>query len=65
MKITILYWKEDGWYVGKLKEFPDVFSQGQTLDELVENLKDAYELVKEEDFPNAELKVTETQLELV
>jgi len=33
------------WYVGRLVEVPGVFSQGTTLDELVENIQDAYELM--------------------
>jgi predicted RNase H-like HicB family nuclease len=36
---------EDGWYVGKLPEVPGVFSQGQTLEELEEKIRDAYDLV--------------------
>jgi predicted RNase H-like HicB family nuclease len=45
---TLEYWIDDGWYVGKLKEIPGVFSQGETLDELEENIADAYQLVVEE-----------------
>jgi predicted RNase H-like HicB family nuclease len=39
---------DDGWYVGKLKEVPGVFSQGETLHELQENIQDAYDLVLED-----------------
>ncbi len=39
------YWVDDDWYVGKLKEVPGVFSQGETLAELEDNIKDAYALV--------------------
>ena len=42
---TMEYWQDDGWYVGRLKEVPGVFSQGETLDELEENIRDAYDLV--------------------
>ncbi len=42
---TLEYWIEDGWYVGRLKEAPGVFSQAETIEELEENIKDAYELV--------------------
>jgi hypothetical protein len=31
--------------VGRLLEVPGVFSQGETLDELRENIQDAYELM--------------------
>jgi len=43
--LTVEYWIDDGWYVGKLKEIPGVFSQGETIEELIENLKDAYRLL--------------------
>lgn len=42
---TMEYWQDEGWYVGRLKEVPGVFSQGETLEELEENLRDAYDLV--------------------
>jgi len=42
---TLEYWTDDGWFVGRLKEVPGVFSQGKTLDELRENIVDAYHTV--------------------
>ena len=42
---TLEYWLDDGWYVGKLQEVPGVFSQGETLDELEENIRDAYRMM--------------------
>lgn len=45
---TLEYWKDDGWYVGRLKEIPGVFSQGETLQELEDNIRDAYRLMKED-----------------
>ena len=42
---SLEYWLDDGWYVGRLKEVPGVFSQGVTLEELEENIKDAYALM--------------------
>jgi predicted RNase H-like HicB family nuclease len=38
-----IYYQEDVKFVGWLEEYPDYRSQGQTLDELKENLKDIYE----------------------
>lgn len=46
---TLEYWLDEGWYVGRLKEVPGVFSQGQTLEELKENILDAYNLMIEEE----------------
>jgi predicted RNase H-like HicB family nuclease len=40
---------DEGWYVGKLKEVPGVFSQGESLEELEENVRDAYSLMIEEE----------------
>ena len=47
-QFTLEYWQDDDWYVGKLKEVPGVFSQGETLEELEENVRDAYQLMMEE-----------------
>ena len=46
---TLEYWTDDDWYVGRLKEVPGVFSQGETLSELEENIRDAYQLLAETD----------------
>jgi len=42
---TLEYWLDDGWYVGRLKEVPGVFSQGETLEELVENIREVFQLM--------------------
>ena len=46
---TLEYWMDDDWYIGRLKEVPGVFSQGATLQELEENIKDAYLLMIEDE----------------
>ena len=46
---TLEYWLDEGWYVGRLKEVPGIFSQGETLQELEENIRDAYQLMLEEE----------------
>lgn len=48
-KFTLEYWMDDEWYVGRLKEVPGVFSQGETLEELEENIRDAYRLMMEDE----------------
>jgi predicted RNase H-like HicB family nuclease len=45
---TLEYWQDDGWFVGKLKEVPGVFSQGKTIEELKENIIDAYQMMLQE-----------------
>ncbi len=47
-QFTLEYWIDDNWFVGKLKEIPGIFSQGETLAELEENIKDAYLMMSEE-----------------
>ena len=44
-QFTLEYWMDDGWFVGRLKDIPSVMSQGETLAELKENIRDAYKLV--------------------
>ena len=41
--MKFVYYQEDDMWVGWLEEYPDYMSQGKTLDELKENLKDIYE----------------------
>ncbi|OQW90700.1 MAG: HicB family protein [Thiotrichaceae bacterium IS1] len=50
-EFTLEYWQDDGWYVGRLKEIPNVFSQGETLEELQDQIKDAYQLLLAESSP--------------
>jgi len=45
MRLTLEYWPDEGGFVGRLREVPGVFSQGDTVGELEENIRDAYELV--------------------
>ena len=47
-KFTLEYWRDDTWYVGRLHEVPGVFSQGRTLEELEEHIRDAYGLLLKE-----------------
>jgi predicted RNase H-like HicB family nuclease len=47
-KFTLEYWKDDDWYVGRLREVPGVFSQGETIRELETNIRDAYRLILKE-----------------
>ncbi len=48
---TLDFWLDEGWYVGKLREVPGVFSQGENLEELKMNIRDAYDLMLEETPP--------------
>jgi predicted RNase H-like HicB family nuclease len=61
---TLEYWVDDDWYVGRLKEIPGVFSQGETLSDLENNIREAYALMMEDEAePSAEGRQTK-QIEL-
>ena len=51
-KMTMLYWKSDKFWLGKLLEHPEIMTQGETLEELEENIKDAYLLMAMDDVPD-------------
>ncbi|HHT9118369.1 MAG TPA: type II toxin-antitoxin system HicB family antitoxin [Candidatus Hypogeohydataceae bacterium YC38] len=62
---TLEYWIDEGWYVGRLKEVPGVFSQGKSLKELEENIRDAYKMMREEEsLPRTDIKVKEVGIEV-
>lgn len=44
-KLTLIYWQGDRYWLGKLLEHPEIMTQGETLEELEENMKDAYLLM--------------------
>ncbi|MBS4097479.1 MAG: type II toxin-antitoxin system HicB family antitoxin [Sulfuricella sp.] len=50
---TLEYWQDDGWFVGRLREVPGCFSQGETLPELEDNIAEVYKLLQadDEDMP--------------
>ena len=47
----MIYWKSGKFWLGKLKEHPEIMTQGKTLKELEENLRDAYQMMLMEDVP--------------
>jgi len=50
-KLTMIYWKSDKFWLGRVREFPDIMTQGQTLKELEENIRDAYQMMVLDDVP--------------
>ncbi len=38
--IKYIYWQDGGMWLGYLEECPDYWSQGETIEELEENLRD-------------------------
>ena len=50
--LTLEYWQDDGWFVGRLREVPGCFSQGESLEELERNVLEVYKLFREDsDLP--------------
>ena len=50
-RMTLIYWKGEKFWLGKLLEDPEIMTQGETLEELEENIKDAYLMMAMEDVP--------------
>ena len=49
--VRYVYWQdEDGW-LGYLEEYPDYWTQGDSLDDLGERLKDLYSDLTSGQFP--------------
>ena len=46
MEYTIIIQKnENGWYTGQCEQIPEAISQGETIEELKENMADAIKMV--------------------
>jgi predicted RNase H-like HicB family nuclease len=63
---TLEYWIDDGWFVGRLKEVPGVFSQGETLEDLEANIRDAYQMMmaEQETIPRPDTLTKEVAVEV-
>jgi len=42
-RVSIVYWEEDGGWIGYLQDYPDYWTQGESLNDLEEHLKDLHE----------------------
>ena len=51
-KMTMVYWKSDHFWLGKLLEHPEIMTQGESLEELEENIKDAYLVMAMDEVPS-------------
>jgi predicted RNase H-like HicB family nuclease len=64
MKLTLIIKKgKNGFLIGQLKEFPAVFTQGNSVEEVKENILDVWELyledVREQYLPDGEMLLEE------
>jgi predicted RNase H-like HicB family nuclease len=59
--LRYVYWREDNHRLGYLEDFPDYWTQGESLDDLKEHLRDLYEGLSNDRIPEvrrpAELEV--------
>jgi len=59
--LRYVYWQDGEFWLGYLEEFPDYLTQGQTLEDLQEHLKDLYRDLVSGEIPSvrrvAELEV--------
>ena len=52
----MIYWKGEKFWIGKILEHPEIMSQGEMLQELEANLKEAYLLMAMDDVPEEHQK---------
>jgi predicted RNase H-like HicB family nuclease len=50
--LKYIHWKDGDTYLGYLEEYPDYWSQGESLDELKQNLTDLFR-----DFNSGEITI--------
>ena len=59
--VRYIYWQDDDIWIGYLEEYPDYMTQGESLEDLGENLKDLYKDLTSGSIPGirrlAELQV--------
>jgi predicted RNase H-like HicB family nuclease len=60
-KLKYIYWQDDGMWLGYLEDYPDYMTQGETMEELQDNLKDIYKELTSGTIPQVR-KVAELQV---
>lgn len=51
-RMKMIYWKGDKFWVGKLLEHPEIMTQGKTVKELEQNIREAYFLMAFDEVPD-------------
>lgn len=59
--IKYVYWEDGGMWLGYIEEYPDYITEGETREELEENLKDILKELSSGSLPGIR-KVGELQL---
>ena len=61
-KLKYIYWQDEGMWLGYLEDYPDYMTQGESIEELQDNLKDIYKELTSGTIPHirrvAELQVS-------
>jgi len=55
--LNMIYWKVGKFWLGKLKENPEIMTQGKTLKELEENIRDAYRMMVMDHLPASAVRL--------
>ena len=50
--LKYIYWQDEDMWLGYLEEYPDYMTQGDTPEELQENLKDIYQELTNNSIPS-------------
>ena len=61
MTIRYVYWQEDDMWLGYLEEFPDYWTQGVSVEDLQEHLKDLHNDLTSGAIPNVR-RIAELEL---
>ena len=59
--VKYVYWQDGDMWIGHLEEFPDYMTQGESLEELRDNLKDLYAELTSGQIPGVR-RVAELQI---
>jgi predicted RNase H-like HicB family nuclease len=50
-KMKYIYWQDEGMWLGYLEDYPDYMTQGETIEELEDNLKDIFKELTSGNIP--------------
>jgi predicted RNase H-like HicB family nuclease len=53
MTVRYVYWQEKEYWLGYLEQYPDYWTQGESLEDLKQHLRDLYEDLSNERIPEA------------
>jgi predicted RNase H-like HicB family nuclease len=60
-KMKYIYWQDEGMWLGYLEDYPDYMTQGESIEELEDNLRDIFKEITSGSIPCVR-KVAELQV---